>query len=58
MPMSLKKIYSFYETMEKENIILSFNGVVTSDFLAAVLDIMEKKMTQLEESPKTKKKVF
>ena len=44
--------------MEKENIILSFNGVVTSDFLTAVLDIMEKKMTQLDESPKTKKKVF
>ncbi len=58
IPMSLKKIYNFYETMEKENIILSFKGVVTSDFLAAVLDIMEKKMAQLEESTKTKKKVF
>ena len=44
--------------MEKENIILSFNGVVTADFLSTVLDIMEKKMNHLEESPKTKKKVF
>lgn len=44
--------------MEQEKIILSFNGVVTADFLTAVLDIMETKMTHLEESPKTKKKVF
>jgi hypothetical protein len=56
--MSLQKIYSLYQTMEMEKIILSFNGVVTADFLTAVLDIMETKMNHLEESPKTKKKVF
>ena len=44
--------------MEQEKIILSFNGVVTADVLTAVLDIMETKMTQLDESSKTKKKVF
>ena len=44
--------------MEQENVILSFNGVVTSDFLTAVLDIMENKMNYLDESPKTKKKVY
>ncbi len=44
--------------MEQEKIILSFNGVVTADFLTAVLDIVETKMNHLEEPPKTKKKVF
>ena len=56
--MSLEKIYSLYQTLEQEKVILSFNGVVTADFLTAVLDIMETKMSQLEETPKTKKKVF
>mgnify|MGYP000542185533 CR=1 FL=1 len=56
--MSLEKIYSLYQTMEQEKVILSFNGVVTSDFLTAVLDIMENKMNDLDESPKTKKKVY
>ena len=44
--------------MEKENILLSFKGVVTGDLLTSVLQIMESKMTYLEESPKMKKKVF
>ena len=56
--MSLKRIYNLYQTLEQEKIILSFNGVVTADFLTAVLDIMETKMNHLEETPKTKKKVF
>lgn len=44
--------------MEEENILLSFKGVVTSDLLTSVLQIMETKMDYMEESPKTKKKVF
>lgn len=56
--MSLRRIYSLFQTLEQEKVILSFNGVVTADFLTAVLDIMETKMNHLEESPKTKKKVF
>lgn len=44
--------------MEEEHILLSFKGVVTSDLLTSVLQIMESKMTYLDESPKTKKKVF
>jgi hypothetical protein len=44
--------------MERENILLSFKGVVTSDLLSSVLSIMESKMDYMEESPKTKKKVF
>jgi hypothetical protein len=51
-------IYELYQTMERENILLSFKGVVTSDLLTSVLSIMETKMDYMEESPKTKKKVF
>ncbi|HLP55653.1 MAG TPA: SiaB family protein kinase [Fluviicola sp.] len=51
-------IYDLYQTMERENILLSFKGVVTSDLLTSVLSIMESKMDYMDESPKTKKKVF
>lgn len=51
-------IYELYLTMERENILLSFKGVVTSELLTSVLSIMESKMDYMEESPKTKKKVF
>jgi hypothetical protein len=51
-------IYELYQTMERENILLSFKGVVTSELLSSVLSIMESKMDYMEESPKTKKKVF
>lgn len=44
--------------MEKEDIILSFNGIVTADFLASVLHLMESKMKALDECSKRKKKVF
>lgn len=56
--MSLSSIYGLYKTMEQENILLSFKGVVTSDLMTSILQIMESKMAYLEESPKTRKKVF
>ena len=51
-------IFELYQTMERENILLSFKGEVTSELLTSVLSIMESKMDYMEESPKTKKKVF
>ena len=51
-------IYELYQTMERENILLSFKGVVTSDLLGSLLSIMESKMDYMDESPKLKKKVF
>ena len=56
--MSLSNIYSIYRTMEEENILLSFKGIVTSDLLTTVLNIMENKMQTLQESSVIKKKVF
>ncbi len=56
--MSLENIYNLYKTFEQENILLSFKGVVTSDLLTSILQIMESKLTYMDESPKIKKKVF
>lgn len=55
---SLKNIYELYKTMERENIMLSFKGIVTSELLTSVLQIMESKMEHIEQSPKVRKKVF
>lgn len=45
-------------TINKENILLSFTGVVTSEFLASVLQIIESKLNFMEVDSKKKKKVF
>ena len=44
--------------MEKDNIMLSFKGSVTSELLTSVLQIMESKMDRLNEPSKVKKKVY
>lgn len=56
--MSLKSIYDLYQTMEHNNTMLSFKGVITSDLLTSVLSIMESKLNHVEKSAKTKKKVY
>lgn len=56
--MSLRNIYELYQTMERDNTMLSFKGVITSDLLTSVLQIMESKLNHIEKSPKTKKKVY
>lgn len=51
-------IFDFYQKMERNNILLSFKGGVTSELLTSILQIMENKLDNLEEQPKIKKKVF
>lgn len=51
-------IYDFYDKMERNNIMLSFKGDVTSELLNSILQIMESKLDNLQEEPKTKKKVY
>jgi hypothetical protein len=51
-------IFDFYDKMERNNIMLSFKGGVTSELLTSILQIMENKLENLDEQPKTKKKVF
>lgn len=51
-------IYEFYKSMENNNVMLSFKGNITSELLTSILQIMETKMENMEESPKIKKKVY
>src|SRR5690242_1821 len=44
--------------MERNNILLSFKGEITSELLTSILQIMENKMENLQEEPKMKKKVY
>jgi len=50
--------YNIYNKMEKNNILLSFIGDITSALLTSILQIMENKMDNMNEEPKTKKKVY
>lgn len=58
LEMSLTNVYNLYRTMEEENVILSFKGIVTAELLTSVLHIMEAKMDYMHETPRIKKKVF
>lgn len=51
-------LYDFYDKMERNNIMLSFKGNITSDLLTSILQIMESKMDNMQEEPKIKKKVY
>jgi hypothetical protein len=52
------EVFDIYEKMERNNILLSFKGEVTSDLLTSILSIMENKMDHFREEPKMKKKVY
>ena len=58
LSLSMVDIHDFYDKMEKENIMLSFKGEVTSELVSSILQIMESKLTNLSEPPKMKRKVF
>ncbi len=51
-------IYDFYDKMERNHIMLSFKGDITSELLTSILQIMESKLDNLQEEPKIKKKVY
>lgn len=54
----MEEIFDIYNRMEKNNILLSFKGDITSDLLTSILQIMESKMESMNEEPKLKKKVY
>lgn len=51
-------IFDFYDKMERNNIMLSFKGNITSELLTSVLQIMESKLDNMDEPPAVKKKVY
>ena len=44
--------------MERDDVLIAFKGSITSELLTSVLQIMETKMEDLHEAPRTRKKVF
>lgn len=53
-----REIFELYNRMESDKILLSFKGDVTSDLTASVLSIMEKRLMELNETPKLRKKIY
>ncbi len=51
-------IFDFYSDMEKNNVLLSFKGAINDDLVAAIIELIEKKLELKSESTKIKKKVF
>ena len=51
-------IYDFYNKMQRNNIMLSFKGEISSELLTSILHITESKLDRMQEEPKIKKKVF
>jgi hypothetical protein len=58
MKPNLVDVFDIYDKMERNNILLSFKGEITSDLLTSILQIMENKMENLQEEPKMKKRVY
>ena len=54
----MHEAFKIYDKMDKNNILLSFKGDITSELLTSILQIMENKMENMQEEPKTKKKVY
>ncbi len=51
-------IYDLFRKMDRNNIILSFKGEVTSELLTSILQMMENKLDDVEENRKVRKKVY
>jgi len=51
-------VYQFYESMEKNDIMLLFKGNISPDLVTSILQISENRLETLDEAPKVKKKVF
>lgn len=51
-------IYDLFKKMDRNNIMLSFKGEVTSELLTSILQIMENKLDDVEQNRKVRKKVY
>ena len=54
----MDKVFEIYKQLEEKNVLLSFKGMITSELLTTILQIMESKMDHMDEKPKVKRKVF
>lgn len=54
----LNRIHDLYDELERERVMLSFNGALTPELVTALLGAVERKMGSLEPDPRTRKRVF
>jgi len=52
------RIFDLYDDLEKQRIMLSFKGDLSTDLITALLGLVEKKMEVLEPDQRTQKRVF
>ena len=51
-------LFEVYEDLDKHNVVLSFNGDITSDLLTSILHVIEQKLDRYNEPTPIKRKVF
>jgi hypothetical protein len=56
--MDAPHIVGFYDKMDRNNILLSFKGEITSELVTSVLQIIETKLGSSEQNEALKKRVF
>ena len=56
--MPLDNIYQLFKQLENEHSMLSFKGIITKELLATVLEIIEAKLIESEDSIIKRKKVY
>lgn len=57
-PVSGIDIYELYDRMNMNNILLSFKGDITTELMSSILQIMEQRLDKVQETPRTRKKVY
>lgn len=57
-PINGLDVYELYNRMQDSNIMLSFKGDITSELMTSILQIMEGRLDNLNETPKIRKKVY
>lgn len=54
----VNRIFDLYDDLEKDRIMLSFTGALSSDLIAAILNLVERKLDHCEHAPAVRKRVF
>lgn len=56
--MALTEVYDFFKRMEDEKIILSFKGELSPELLTSILQILERKIQEIDFVPLKRKRIF
>ena len=58
MPLMSFDVQEYFDELTTSDVILSFKGSITSDMINNVLDTVESKLTEDDEDPKIRKKMY